>query len=391
MAVVARLGSLQFDPLEVAGRNHDLVLLARIAGYRREWTDALLYQERALYETYNKGLSLVPTAELPYYRIAWDRSSRRHDAGSFDEHAPLVAELLERIRAGGELSSTDVEPRAAIDWYWRPTNQVRALLEALGEAGILGLSRRAGNRRYYDLVERLFPAGLLAERVDEHDQLHHKLLSRFRAHGLLGRAGQGEIWLGLGKAVAQPGDPPWKSRTALRAELIESGDIVPIEVEGIKGERFVLAGELAILDDAEAELAAGLDPGGQPPGVVFLAPLDPFAWDRELLRSLYDFDYVWEVYVPEKKRRWGYYVLPILFGDRLVGRIEPRIDRRSGALRVLDLWWEAGFDPVATPGFAAAFTAALETHRRFGGVQNVLLPRAHAHRPFVAAVRTLLD
>src|SRR5476651_1002134 len=110
MTVLARLGSLQFDPLEVAGRNHDLVLLARIEGYRREWTDALLYRDRALYETYNKGLSLVPTAELPYYRIAWDRSSRRHDEGSFDEHAPLVAELLARIQADGELSSTDVEP-----------------------------------------------------------------------------------------------------------------------------------------------------------------------------------------------------------------------------------------------------------------------------------------
>ncbi|MGH2464138.1 MAG: DNA glycosylase AlkZ-like family protein [Candidatus Limnocylindrales bacterium] len=391
MAVVARLGSLQFDPLEVAGRNHDLVLLARIEGYRREWTDALLYQDRALYETYNKGLSLVPTAELPYYRISWDRSSRRHHESSFEEHAPLVAELLDRIRADGELSSTDVEPRAAIDWYWRPTNQVRALLEALGEAGVLGLSRRAGNRRYYDLVERLFPAGLLAERRDEHDQLQHKLLSRFRANGLLGRAGQGELWLGLGKAVAGPDDPPWRSRTALRAELIETGEIVPVSVDGIRGERYVLAGEMAILDDAEAELAADLDPAGQLPGAAFLAPLDPFVWDRDLLRSLYDFDYVWEVYVPEKKRKWGYYVLPILFGDRLVGRIEPRIDRKSGTLRVLGLWWEAGFDPLSAAGFVAAFAAALEAHRRFGGVAKVGLPGAHAHRPFVAAVRGLVD
>jgi uncharacterized protein len=390
MAVVARLGSLQFDPLEVAGRNHDLVLLARIAGYRREWTDALLYVERALYETYNKGLSLVPTPEMPYYRIAWDRSSRRHDAGSFDEHAPLVAELLDRIRAEGELSSTDVEPRAAIDWYWRPTNQVRALLEALGEAGVLGLSRRAGNRRYYDLVERLFPAELLADRRDEHDQLRHKLLSRFRAHGLLGRAGQAELWLGLGKAVAGPDDPPWRSRIALRGELVERGDIVPVEVDGIKGERYVLAGELALLDAAETELAAGLEPGGQPSAAAFLAPLDPFVWDRELLRNLYDFDYVWEVYVPEKKRRWGYYVLPILFGDRIVGRIEPRIDRKSGALRILGLWWEAGFDPLIEPGFVAAFAAALDAHRRFGGVRRVVLPRVHVHRPLVAAVRVRL-
>jgi len=329
----------------------------------------------------------VPTAELPEFRIAWDRSSQRHDEGSFDEHAPLVAELLERIRADGELSSTDVEPRAAIEWYWRPTNQVRALLEALAEAGVLGLSRRAGNRRYYDLVERLFPAELLAERREERDQLRHKLLSRFRAHGMLGRAGQAELWLGLGKAVAEPGEPAWRSRTALRAELIERGEIVPVEVDGIRGERLVLADELSILDAAETELAAGLPPGGRDPGAVFLAPLDPFVWDREFLRTLYAFDYVWEVYVPEKKRRWGYYVLPILFGDRLVGRIEPRIDRKSGALRILGLWWEAGFEPVAEPGFVSAFVAALDAHRVFGGVRRVVLPRTHAHRPLVALVR----
>ena len=99
-------------------------------------------------------------------------------------------------------------------------------------------------------------------------------------------------------------------------------------------------------------------------GVAFLAPLDPFVWDRDFLRALYGFDYVWEVYVPAAKRRWGYYVLPILFGDRLVGRIEPRIDRRAGVLRVLDLWWEAGFDPLAEPGFVEAFDDALEAHAR---------------------------
>ena len=139
LAVFDRLGSIQFDPIEIAGRNHDLVLLARVAGYRREVTERLLYEDRLLYETYNKGLSLVPTADLPWYRVAWDRARLRHEGSTFDEHGPLVEELLERIRATGPMSSTDVEPRAAIDWYWRPTNQVRALLEALAEAGVLGL------------------------------------------------------------------------------------------------------------------------------------------------------------------------------------------------------------------------------------------------------------
>ena len=207
MRVVDRLGSLQFDPLEVAGRNHDLTLLARVAGYRRPWTDGLLYRDRVLYETYNKQFSLVPTAELPWYRETWDAAHAAHIGGAFDEHAPLVEELLERIRAGGPLSSTDVEPRASIDWYWRPTNQVRAILEALAEAGILAISRREGNRRVYDLAERLFPADLLARRLPEREQHRHKLLSRYRGNGLLGATGAETIWGGTGKARVPPRSP----------------------------------------------------------------------------------------------------------------------------------------------------------------------------------------
>jgi uncharacterized protein YcaQ len=124
LTVVDRLGSLQFDPLDVTGRNHDLVLAARICGYRRTWTDDLLYGGRRLYEAYNKGLSIVPTAELPWYRIGWDLELAGHDGAAFVEHRELVDELLERIRRDGPLSSTDVAPRAAIDWYWRPTNRV---------------------------------------------------------------------------------------------------------------------------------------------------------------------------------------------------------------------------------------------------------------------------
>jgi len=344
LRVVDRVGSLQFDPLEIAGRNHDLVLLSRIAGYRRDWTDRWLYGDRVLYETYNKQLSILPTAELPWYRLTWDRYHAEHTSGAFDEHAPLVEELLARIRDGGPLLPRDVGPRASIDWYWRPTNQVRAILEALAEAGILGIARREGNLRVYDLAERLFPAELLARRVPEWEQRHHRLLSRYRGGGLLGTGGQSELWYGSGRNAAE--------RASLRAELVADGEIVPVTVEGIKGERFIVSGELPILDQAAREVAAGEPPGLVDPGVAFLAPLDPFCWDRDLLRRLFDFDYVWEVYVPAAKRRWGYYVLPILFGDRLVGRIEPRIERRADTLRIAGLWWEDGFDPLEADGFA---------------------------------------
>jgi uncharacterized protein YcaQ len=388
LRVMDRLGSLQFDPIDVTGRNHDLVLAARIAGYQRPWTDRLLYEDRALFEAYNKGLSILPTSELPWYRISWDRSEVVHRGGAFDEHSALVDELLDRIRSEGPLSSTDLEPRAAIDWYWRPTNQVRALLEALAQAGILGLTRREGNRRVYDLVERLFPPGLLAERRPSREQRLHKLLSRYRANGLLGRSGSAELWLGTTPATWQPSDPDGRpTRRELLDELVSTGALRPIAVDGIRGDRFIPAGDAEFLEQAASEVAEGRPPGGQPPGVTFLAPLDPLVWDRELLRSLFGFDYIWEVYVPAAKRRWGYYVLPILFGDRLVGRIEPRFERAAGTLKVLDIWWEGGMDPLHEPGLVKALAVALDAHRRFGGVRRIRLPRAARHRDLVRALR----
>jgi uncharacterized protein YcaQ len=384
--VLARLGSLQFDPLDVTGRNHDLVLAARIAGYRRAWTDEALYGERWLYEAYNKGLSLVPTAELPWYRIAWDREREEHGASTFAEHADLVTELLDRITREGPLSSTDVEPRAAIDWYWRPTNQVRAILEALAESGVLALARREGNRRVYDLTERLFPADLLAERRSEDEQRRHKLLSRYRAHGMLGLAGgQAEIWLGTARTAAD--------RYRHRDALVDAGVLLPVEVDGVRGHRLILAEESPILDAAASSVRAGVTGAtadGRPDGVAFLAPLDPLAWDRELLRSLFDFDYLWEVYVPARKRRWGYYVLPLLWGDRIVGRIEPRIERATATLRVLGLWWETGFDPLEADGFAKAFVDALLAHAAFLGADRIAWPRTARHRPLGAVVRAAL-
>ena len=293
------------------------------------------------------------------------------------------------------MSSTDIAPREAIDWYWRPTNQVRAILEALGESGILGISRREGNRRVYDLAERLFPAELLEQVVPPRDAFRHKLLSRYRAHGLLGKTGSAELWMGtsprIGAVYGLEGDLPLAAagRKVLHAELLEAGALIPVTIEDIRGERYLPAEAMPLLARAEREIATGDPPGGVAPGVAFLGALDPFVWDRDFLRTLFDFDYVWEVYVPAAKRRWGYYVLPILFGDRLVGRIEPRIERKTNELRILGLWWEDGFDPLAADGFVEGFAAAVEAHRAFGGVDKVTWPKATRHRPFVRAVRAI--
>ena len=211
---------------------------------------------------------------------------------------------------------------------------------------MLGLARRDGNRRYYDLLERLLPADLLAQKVPLPEQLRHKMHSRYRAHGLLGMAGAGDVFGGLGPAKPDPERPENPGRTALREELIESGELVPVTVEGLRGPRFVPRDEFELLSA----------PPEPPASVAFLPPMDPMMWDRSLLQPLFDFDWVWEVFTPEHKRRWGYYVLPILFRDRLVGRIEPRIDRADARVRVrvLGLWWEEGFRPGRAEGFVDA-------------------------------------
>jgi uncharacterized protein YcaQ len=381
-AIVDRFGSLQFDPLEVAGRNHDLVLQARIADYRRELTDELLYGRRLLFEAHNKALNLLPTRELPYYRIAWDRGADGWAGRLITEQAPLAQKLLAAITAEGPKCSADFEREGSIAWYWGPTTAVRAVLEAFTECGRLGLARRDGNRRYYDLVERLFPADLLATRIPEREQRRHKLLSRYRAHGLLGTSGSGELWVGIGPAAL---------RAELRAELVDRGELVTATVEDLKGERFVVADELPVLAQAEREIAAEAAgavsrPGDGAPGASFLAPLDPIMWDREALEPLYGFEYRWEVYTPAAKRRWGYYVLPILFGDRLVGRIEPRIDRAGRAVRILGLGWETGFDPLAEPGFEAAFADAIRAYLLFGAADEVIPPAESAHRSLFRAI-----
>ena len=361
LEVFRRLGSIQFDPIAVAGRTHDLVLHARVADYEPAWCDAL-YERREIFEAYNKGLSFVPAREFPWFRATSSRNSPRILA----ENADVAERVLERIRADGPLSALDFDRAqgATLDWFGVPTNTVRAVLEAYVVTGVLGLARRDGNRRYYDLLERLLPADVLARAVPLQEQLRHKLLSRYRAHGLLGVGGGGDIFGGIGPAKPDPRLPGHPGRTAVREELIAEGALVPVEVEGVRGKRFVVEEEVGLLEDTPEP----------PPSVAFLPPFDPLVWDRALLGSLFEFDYVWELFHPPAKRRWGWYVLPLLFRDRLVGRIEPRIDRAAGQVQMLDLWWEDGFAPRRTEGFVDAMRDALRAYLSFAGATRLEWP-----------------
>jgi uncharacterized protein len=360
--VFRKLGSIQFDPIAVAGRNHDLVLHARVAGYEPAWCEEL-YERREIFEATNKALSFVPTAEFPWFRHVWGRKGPRFHTAALADNAAVAEHVLERIRAEGPLASRDFERETGPtkDWFGMPENAVRAVLEAFTVTGVIGLARRDGNVRYYDLLERLLPTGVLAQEVPEREQLLHKLLSRYRAHGLLGAGGAG----GTFARIAPPNSTPDQvGRNELQRELVELDALVPVVVEGVRGKRFV------VLDDVELLRS----PPAPTPSVAFIAPFDSLLWDTALLASVFDFDYVWEGFFPPAKRRWGYYVLPIVFGDRFVGRIEPRIERDEGVVHVVSVWWEDGFSPTKTDGFVDAMRDALDAYTRFAKVERIEWP-----------------
>ena len=183
--------------------------------------------------------------------------------------------------------------------------------------------------------------------------------------------GGAELFTGLGRSDVRA--------RALRS-LVEGGALVPVAVDGVRGERYVLSAE-------RGRLYACADDDAPLRGVTLLAPLDPFVWDRALLRSLFGFDYRWEVYTPAHLRRFGYYALPLLWGDRLVGRIEPARDRSRRRLAVRGLWFEEGFDPLESEGFVDDLGVALEAWRRFVDTDEVTLPRTRIGRALSAAWR----
>jgi uncharacterized protein YcaQ len=360
LRVVRELGSVQFDPLEVTGaRNDDLVLAARIRNYRRSWMERWLYgppAERQLFEAYNKSLNILPVEELPVHRVDWEHWRLRNGVYHrlLERHGQIAAAILERLGREGPLPGSAFVERgvARLHWGWGRITVPRALLYGLFRTGQIGIARREGNVRVYDRMERLFPAALLDTQLPEDEVRRHQLLSRFRGVGLLGLRAGAEIWSGT---------VPARERARLTEAMVADGALRPVRVQGVRDQRYMLASDAGFL-------RGGLLRSRE---VALLAPLDPLVWDRELLRQLFDFDYVWEVYVPQKARKHGYYVLPLLWGDRLVGRIEPRIDRKAGVLRVPAPRLEHRMRRTERLDFEAALGRAIEAHRRFSGATRI--------------------
>ena len=299
-----RLRSVQFDPIAPVGCNHDLVLQARVPGYRVGDWRKIAYEDRQVYDGWDKMASLVPFEGWPLRRHIYTVHRRWFEKKIFEDHKEAVDRILKEIADRGPLMPKECEfQQRKEEWKgsWFGPSVTKQVLRALWHSGLIMTAGRKNGQHIYDLTERVVPIRLLNQPLLEaKDAVRELVLERHRAMGIVRPAAPPEVWsnqvLSYGKRDAM-------------AELVHKGELVPVEVEGVKAH-------------TTPDFLALLDQTPQEPRVVFLAPLDQFMWDRKMIAHVFGFDYVWEIYVPEAKRRWGYYVLPVLFGDALVARAE---------------------------------------------------------------------
>ena len=333
---VRQAGCIQFDPVDVCGRNAELTLQSRVKGFTRQMLDDLLYRDRLLVDYSDKELSIWPSEDWPYFAPYRERS--RELGRSFPGIPELGEEALRYIRENGPVSSDSLPIEGKIFWHssmhwsghWhRESPAARSVLEQLYTDGVLLIHHKSGARKYYDLAEKYLPADLLSAPdpcPHESAYLAWRVRRRIGAVGLLWNR-RSDAWLGIRMTPEQ--------REQAFARLEKEGAVLPLQVESLRFPLYLLKEDLPLLESVSEgqEYKARLE---------FLAPLDPMLWDRQLIEALFGFRYSWEIYTPVSKRKYGYYVLPVLYGDRLIGRIEPKADRKSKTLTVLNFWPEPG-------------------------------------------------
>lgn len=337
LAYLRRVRCVQFDPLDVVGRNPELVLQSRVRGFRREMLERLLYRRFRLVDGWDKQMSVWPVEDWPAFHRERQDARKAYDHAGSSTHA-VVPAVRAAFEERGPLSSLDVEHEGKVDWPWGPARVARAAMESMWWWGELVVCRRVHTRKVYDLAARRLPRRIL-EAPDPHEspEAHRewRVKRRLRGIGLLWNR-SGDAWLGI-PGVKSP------QRTAALQALRARGEVLAVAVDGIREPLYVAREDARLLREV---YGAGRGAGASPDAAeaAILAPLDNLLWDRRLVRALFGFEYVWEVYKPAAERRFGYYVLPVLYGDRFVARFEPARDE-DGALVVRRWWWEDGVRP----------------------------------------------
>jgi uncharacterized protein YcaQ len=334
--LISRLGFVQVDTINVLARAHDLTLFSRLHSFDPGQLQSLAEGKRALFEGFTHDASVIPAAWYPFWKPRFKRDADRMRGNAWWQYhfrdtdaAAVLRTVRQRITEEGPLMSKDFEhPEKRGPWWgWKPQ---KAALDFLWRSGELAIRGRVNFHKVYDLAERVHPDGHAHPEPDP--AAHREWACATAAERLVVFTPKelAEFWNALDAAEAKL----WC------ASAQQDGRILPALVNSADGSPAQKAFALA---DYESRTRRLPEP---PEGTRLLSPFDPVIRDRARGLRRFNFDYRFEAFVPEPKRIYGYYVLPILDGDRITGRLDAKLHRDRGVLEVKGLWWEAGIKPT---------------------------------------------
>lgn len=344
-AAIRRLSCVQLDSISTVERSHRIVLSSRLGVYPPGSVSRLLGEGR-VFEYWAHEACLLPVEDFPLFR--WRMDGPGHWNGhvrALRDHPDVAEHVLAEISARGPLGSRHFEGEGGGGmWNWKPAKRV---LDALWDRGDLSIAGRQGFQRLYELTERVIPRPVLEAPVpSDAEALRALVLRAVRARGALTMSGVAEHYRIPGRmATVRPHAEALVAEGVLRRLSVDDG-----------GPDVLLPAELPLQETVS-------------PGATLLSPFDNLLWDRPFAERLFGFKHVMEIYKPAPQRVYGYYVLPLLRGDRIVGRADLKADRASGALRVLAFHREPRVRPSAA--LERSFIRALERLARAAGVERV--------------------
>jgi uncharacterized protein YcaQ len=322
LLLMEQLHSLQYDPLDVVGKNTDLTLQSRIQGYKKGDINTLLYKDRSLLDAWDKMMGVIVSKDYPLleevrkWRTDLEVNTLKRrlqiDALEYEE------DILNLLQEGPKFAK-DIRLGATKSHVWGHTKSSTATLDYLFHKGLIGVRSRNNTQKEYDLMERLIPEYMRPNPLNLEDFKDYYLLRRVESLGILRDK--------KGIHIAGPFIYDNKTRRDIIQSLLQKDLITQVMIEGVKDKCYI-SNKYKTLDNNIV------------PKISFLAPLDNMLWDRDLIEDVFDFKYKWEVYTPVIKREYGYYVLPILYKSNFIGRIEFEKHRDNEILYIKNIWLE---------------------------------------------------
>lgn len=356
------LGCLQIDPIRVVEHPQYLIPWSRLGHYKHAQLDKALWEDKTLFHYWAHAASLVPTIDYPIHQVMMRRYPSRSSSTGYprfmkflEANKALKRHILTQLRKHGPLRTSDFKDLSVVNYEssgWNTDRNVDRMLDYLWTKGKVMIVGRTGQQRVWDLAERWLPEWTPTDRLSIQQQTRRSVERSVKAMGI---AMKKHVWYYFTR---------WRYEDLPNVlKLLErKGELIPVIVPGVKGAWHLHPDDLELVE----KLQAG---DWEPRAPTLLSPFDPLIADRARTKLMWGFDYAIEIYVPKDKRKYGYYVLPILMGDRLIGRVDPAMDRKTGVLTINGIWAESDAPKDKVTGTAVG--RSIEDLARFLGAEKI--------------------